>query len=123
MLADAVKIRRSPDMRLDRQELETELRWIAATNYFAKNAFKKPYFGKLLERHRDATPANIDNYRIGYLAYEYGEYERTITILEPLDNKDADRKSDVEGKSVSVRVILVGGRSIKKKKNSERRIK
>src|SRR3546814_11056683 len=51
MLADAVKIRRSPDMRLDRQELETELRWIAATNYFAKNALKKPYLGKLLERN------------------------------------------------------------------------
>src|SRR3546814_6952801 len=89
MLADAVKIRRSPDMRLDRQELETELRWIAATNYFAKNAFKKPYFGKLLERHRDATPANIDNYRIGYLASENGEYERATTIFEQMEQTDA----------------------------------
>ncbi|PPL04561.1 tetratricopeptide repeat protein [Parapedobacter indicus] len=95
MLADAVKIRRSPDMRINRQALETELRRIAATTYFAKNAFKKPYYGRLLERHREATPSNIDNYRIGYLAYENGEYERATAFFEKLERSDAFYQSSV----------------------------
>lgn len=89
MLADAVKIRRSPDMRIDRQTLETELSRIAATTYFAKNEFKKPYYGRLRERHSGATPNNINNYRIGYLAYENGEYERATTFFEDLETSDA----------------------------------
>lgn len=89
MLEDAVKIRRSPDMDIDRRALETELRWIVATAYFVKHEFRKPYYGKLLERHRDATPSNINNYRIGYMAYENGEYERAMTILENLEQSDA----------------------------------
>lgn len=89
MLADAVKIRRSPDMRIDRQALETELSRIAATTYFAKNEFRKPYYGRLRERHPEATPSNINNYRIGYLAYENGEYERATTFFENLETSDA----------------------------------
>lgn len=89
MLADAVKIRRSPDMRLDRQELETELRMIAATNYFGKQPFKRPYFGKLRERHKDASPSNIDNYRIAYMAYENDEFERASSIFGQLEQTDA----------------------------------
>ena len=89
MLADAVKIRRSPDMDINRQALESELRRIAATAYFEKNGFKKPYYGRLLERHRDATPNNINNYRIGYLAYDNGEYERAAAILGTLEKSDA----------------------------------
>ena len=89
MLADAVKIRRSPDMRLDRQELENELRMIAATNYFGKNPFKKPYFGKLRERHKDGSRDNIDNYRIAYMAYENDEFDRAATIFGQLEQNDA----------------------------------
>ncbi len=89
MLEDAVKIRRSPAMDIDRQALETELRWIVANAYFVKSEFRKPYYGRLLERHREATPNNINNYRIGYMAYENGEYERAATILEDLEQSDA----------------------------------
>lgn len=95
MLADAVKIRRSPDMDIDRQALQTELLGIAATGYFEKNEYRKPYYGKLLERHRGATPSNIDNYRIGYMAYENGEYERATAILEKLERSDAFYQSSM----------------------------
>ncbi|MGK6353063.1 tetratricopeptide repeat protein [Parapedobacter sp. DT-150] len=95
ILADAVKIRRSPDMGIDRQALETELRRIAATTYFAKNEFRKPYYGKLQERHQDATRSNIDNYRIGHLAYQNGEYERAKAILERLETSDAFYQSSM----------------------------
>ncbi len=89
MLADAVKIRRSPDMNIDREALAIELRQIAASTYFAKNEFKQAYYGRLLERHPDASRSNIDNYRIGFLAYQAGEYERATTILEKLATSDA----------------------------------
>lgn len=89
MLEDAVKIRRTPDMDLDRQALETELRWVVANAYFVKNEFRKPYYGKLLKRHPAASASNINNYRIGYMAYENGEYERATTIFEDLERSDA----------------------------------
>ncbi|MEC3879016.1 tetratricopeptide repeat protein [Parapedobacter sp. 10938] len=89
MLEDAVKIRRSPDMGIDRQALQDELHWIVADAYFVKGNFRKPYYGKLLERHREAAPSNINNYRIGYMAYENGEYERAATILGDLGQSDA----------------------------------
>src|SRR5690606_809333 len=89
MLADAVKIRRSPDMRINRQALETELRLVAATAYFVTNEFSKPNYGRSLKRHPEATPSNIDNYRIGYMAYENGEYERAAGIFEKLEKSDA----------------------------------
>src|SRR5690606_10342313 len=44
MLADAVKIRRTPDMDIDRETLAVELRHIAAATYFAHNKFKQAYF-------------------------------------------------------------------------------
>ncbi len=89
MLADAVKIRRSPDMRIDREALAIELRQIAASTYFATNGFKQAYYGRLLERHPDASRSNIDNYRIGFLAYQAGEYERATAIMGKLATSDA----------------------------------
>jgi Uncharacterized protein conserved in bacteria len=89
MLADAVKIRRSPAMDIDRQALEAEIRQIAATTYFSKNGFRKPYYGRLHQRHPEATPRNINNYRIAYLAYENREYERAASIFEKLETSDA----------------------------------
>lgn len=95
MLADAVKIRRSPDMRIDREALEIELRQIAAATYFAKNEFKQAYYGRLLERHPGASRSNIDNYRIGFMAYQAGEYERATSILEKLAASDAFYQSSI----------------------------
>src|SRR5690606_1899352 len=89
MLEDAVKVRRSPNMEIDRETLESELRWIVANAYFVKGEFRKPYYGKLLQRHGDATATNINNYRIGYMAYENGEFERATSILEDLEQSDA----------------------------------
>lgn len=89
MLADAVKIRRSPDMDIDRQALEDELHRIAAATYFAKNEFKKPSYGRLHAQYPKASPRNIDNFRIGYLAYQNREYERAASILEKLNDSDA----------------------------------
>src|SRR5690606_7361488 len=89
MLEDAVKIRRSPDMEIDREALDSELRLIVANAYFVKGEFRKPYFSRLLARHRDAAPDNINNYRIGYLAYENDEYERAATIFAGLEPSDA----------------------------------
>src|SRR5690606_19019797 len=43
MLADAVKVRRSPDMRINREAIEIELRQIAAATYFSRNGFKQAY--------------------------------------------------------------------------------
>ncbi|MEH6306243.1 tetratricopeptide repeat protein [Olivibacter sp. CPCC 100613] len=89
MLADAVKIRRSPDMNIKREALEVELRRIAAATYLAKNKFKQAYYNKLLERHPDASRNNIDNFRIGSIAYLAGEYERATSIFEKVTDPDA----------------------------------
>jgi len=89
MLADAVKIRRSPDMNIDREALAVELRKIAAATYFANNKFKQAYFSKLVERYPDASRNNIDNFRIGSIAYLAGEYERATSILEKVADPDA----------------------------------
>jgi TolA-binding protein len=89
MLADAVKIRRSPDMNIKREALEIELRRIAAATYFAQNKFKQAYYVKLIERYPDASRSNIDNFRIGSIAYLAGEYERANSILEKVADPDA----------------------------------
>lgn len=89
MLADAVKVRRSPDMRINREAIDIELRQIAATTYFAKNEFKQAYNDELLKRHPNASRNNIDNYRISYLAYRAGEYPRAASILKTLETSDA----------------------------------
>lgn len=95
MLADAVKIRRSPDMDIDREALEMDLRRIAIDGYFTRTKFKEAYYTPLLKRHPDASPDNIDNHRIGILAYRAGEYERAATILSKLKNTDAFYQSSV----------------------------
>lgn len=89
MLADAVKIRRSPDMHIKREALAIELRQIAAATYFANSKFKQAYFSKLVERHPDASRSNIDNFRIGSIAYLAGEYERATSIMEKVADPDA----------------------------------
>ena len=89
MLADAVKIRRSPDMRINREAIDRELRQIAAATYFSLNRYKQAYNNDLLKRHPGASRNNIDNYRISYLAYIAGEYPRATSILETLEDSDA----------------------------------
>lgn len=95
ILADAVKIRRSPDMKISREGLEIELRQIAAAMYFDKNKFKEPYHSSLPERHPDASRNNIDNNRIGIIAYRAGQYERAATILEKVEPSDAFYQSSI----------------------------
>jgi len=89
MLADAVKIRRSPDMDIDRETLAAELRQIAAVTYFANNKFKQAYYVKIIERHPDASRNNIDQFRIGSIAYLAGEHERATSILKKVTDPDA----------------------------------
>lgn len=89
MLADAVKARRSPDMNINREAIEIELRQIAAATYFERNRFKQAYNDEILKRHPNASRNNIDNYRISYLAYGAKEYERAASILGKLETSDA----------------------------------
>lgn len=90
MLADAVKVRRSPDMtHINRDAIETELRQIATATYLAQQKYKQAYYHELMKRHPDASQNNIDNYRISYLAYGAGEYKRASGMLEAIKPSDA----------------------------------
>ena len=90
VLADAVKVRRSPDMsHINREAIETELRQIATATYFASKTYKQAYYNELQKRHPNALRDNIDNYRISYLAYQAREYPRAASILESLEASDA----------------------------------
>lgn len=90
MLADAVKVRRSPNMQLiNRDAIETELRQIATSIYLAQQKYKQAYYHELMKRHPDASQSNIDNYRISYLAYGAGEYKRASGMLESMKPSDA----------------------------------
>ena len=90
VLADAVKVRRSPDMsHINREAIETELRQIATATYFASKTYKQAYYNELQKRHPNALRGNIDNYRISYLAYQAREYPRAASILESLEASDA----------------------------------
>lgn len=89
ILADAVKIRRNPDMNINREEIDRELRQIAASIYFNLHKFKQAYNTDILKRHPNASLNNIDNYRISYIAYLAHEYPRATSILENLDDSDA----------------------------------
>lgn len=90
MLADAVKVRRSPNMKLiNRDAIETELRQIATSTYLAQQKYKQAYYHELMKRHPDASQSNIDNYRISYLAYGAGEYKRASGMMESMKPSDA----------------------------------
>ncbi|MFD2598890.1 tetratricopeptide repeat protein [Sphingobacterium corticis] len=95
MLADAVKIRRSPDMDIDRKALEMEMRQTAAAIYFQRNRYKEAYHVPLPQKYPNALRNNIDNNRIGILAYRAGEYERASSILEKVEPLDAFYQSSL----------------------------
>lgn len=97
ILADAVKVRRSPDMKIDRATLAQELREIAASMYFARNNYKQPYHSPLPQRYPNASRDNIDNNRIGIIAYLAGEYERAASILSKVQPTDAFYQSSLIG--------------------------
>ncbi|WP_380936520.1 tetratricopeptide repeat protein [Sphingobacterium bambusae] len=97
MLADAVKIRRSPDMKIDRAALEIEVRQVAASLYFERNDFREPFHFPLPQRYADAPRNNIDNNRIGILAFRAGEYERAASILKKVEPADAFYQSSIIG--------------------------
>ncbi|MHC8949452.1 tetratricopeptide repeat protein [Sphingobacterium hungaricum] len=89
VLADAVKVRRSPEMKIDRKTLEIELRHIAASMYFSRNTYKEPFHSPLPERYPNALRSNIDNNRIAVLAFRAGEYERAASIFQQVKGSDA----------------------------------
>lgn len=95
ILADSVKVRRSPDMKIDRATLAQELREIAASMYFARNNYKQPYHSPLPQRYPNASRDNIDNNRIGIIAYLAGEYERAASILSKVQPTDAFYQSSL----------------------------
>ena len=95
MLADAVKIRRSPDMNIDRKSLEIELRKIAAAMYFSRNKYKEPYHSPLPEKYPNSSRDNIDNNRIGIIAYRGREFERAASILKKVAPGDAFYQSSM----------------------------
>jgi TolA-binding protein len=95
VLADAVKVRQSPDMGFDREAMDIAMRQIAVGNYLAKNKFKQAYYGIVQARNPGASSNNIDNYRIGYLAYQAGQYERATSILKQLTASDAFYQSSI----------------------------
>lgn len=95
MLADAVKIRRNPDMKIDRKALEVELRTIAAGLYYNRNNFKEPFHSPLPERYPNSDRDNVDNNRIGILAYRAGQFDRAVSILEKVKPADAFYQSSV----------------------------
>lgn len=95
MLADAVKIRRNPDLDIDRGTLELELRSATASMYFSLNNYKQPYHSPLSQKFPNALRENIDNNRIGVLAYTAGEYERAASILEKVEPLDAFYQSSL----------------------------
>ncbi|MFD2744043.1 MULTISPECIES: tetratricopeptide repeat protein [Sphingobacterium] len=95
MLADAVKIRRSPDMNIDRKALEAEMRQTAAAIYFQKNRYKEAYHMPLPQKYPNALQSNIDDNRIGILAYRAGEFERSTSILEKVKPLDAFYQSSL----------------------------
>jgi len=95
MLADAVKVRRSPDMKIDREALEIELRRTVASMYFARNPYRQAFHSPLPERYPNALRNNIDNNRIGILAYRAGEYERAASILSKVEPVDAFYQSSI----------------------------
>lgn len=97
VLADAVKIRRTPDMKIDRATLAQELREIAASMYFSRNNYKQPYHSPLPQRYPNASRDNIDNNRIGIIAYLAGEYERAASILKKVEPTDAFYQSSLIG--------------------------
>ncbi|WP_164122807.1 tetratricopeptide repeat protein [Sphingobacterium sp. xlx-130] len=95
ILADAVKVRRSPDMKIERKDLEAELRQTVARMYFDMNDFKRPFHSPLQDRYPNALRDNIDNNRIGILAYHAGEYDRATTILKKVEPSDAFYQSSI----------------------------
>lgn len=95
MLADAVKVRRSPSMKIERRDLEAELRKVVAGIYLDMNDFRRPFHSPLPERYPNAARNNIDNNRIGIMAYHAGEYERATSILKKVGPSDAFYQSSI----------------------------
>ena len=95
MLADAVKIRRSPDMKIDRAALDVELKELVASMYFARTPYRQPFHSPLPERHPNSSRDNIDNNRIGIIAFRAGEFDRAASILSKVQPNDAFYQSSL----------------------------
>src|SRR3546814_12880607 len=85
---------------------------------------------KIYEQVRALEDGGVDNIRSGYVEGTFTQDNPIARYIDGISGYtfdrrvetayDHDRKSVVKGKSVSVRVDLVGRRSIKKKKTLKR---
>jgi TolA-binding protein len=82
-------------MNIDRKSLEIELRKIAAGMYFSRNKYKEPYHSPLPEKYPNSSRDNIDNNRIGIIAYRGREFERAASILKKVAPGDAFYQSSM----------------------------
>src|SRR3546814_17255815 len=123
---------------------EAQLSKLLGSDYFNKGEYEKAveFFGFFLNSSHAAEQSTQDSYQIGYSYFKTGDYKNAIILLEPLVNgkdvwtqyamytlgdsflktnnkQNADRKSVALGKSVTVRVDLVGSRIHKKKKKKK----
>src|SRR5690606_2778336 len=89
ILADAVKIRRTPDMSFDRQALEVELSKIAASRSFAQSYFTQSPYGVAQKRHADGSHSNSGNYGVGCLASHARESVRAASMSNKETTADA----------------------------------
>lgn len=80
-----------PILDRTKQEHETEMFRIVAATYFIKGDLdkSKSYYDKFQAQDKGETQNNQDSYQIGYIAYKLGDYEKTITELEKMDEPDA----------------------------------
>lgn len=80
-----------PILQSTKQVHETELFRIIAATYFIKGdlARSKEFYDKFQAQDQGKTQNNQDSYQIGYIAYKLGDYQKTITELEKLDEPDA----------------------------------
>src|SRR5690606_35390791 len=69
-----------PMLEKTNQENETDMLRIVAATYFVTGDLKnaEAYYDKFQARDQGKTQNNQDNYHIGYIAYENGDYEKAI---------------------------------------------
>ncbi|WP_257658015.1 tetratricopeptide repeat protein [Parapedobacter lycopersici] len=80
-----------PILETTQQENETDMLRIVAATYFVTGDLKsaEAYYDKFQARDQGKTQNNQDNYHIGYIAYENGDYKKAIAELEKMEEPDA----------------------------------
>ena len=80
-----------PILETTQQENETDMLRIVAATYFVTGDLEnaEAYYDKFQARDKGQTQNNQDNYQIGYIAYQNGDYEKAIAELEKMGEPDA----------------------------------